>query len=131
MQNQDPTADTDPNEYVNQLVQVNSLEQLININQNLSTALGIPSNGAAAGTGSMAAHGAPSGPASSAAGGTPAVSRSAAQNSTAQGEARSQAAGSRPGAAHPIVPGNLSVPAANPAADRVAHALGARRTGAI
>src|SRR6202167_4673004 len=40
MKNQDPTADTDPNEYVNQLVQVNSLEQLIDINQNLSTALG-------------------------------------------------------------------------------------------
>ncbi len=33
MQNQDPTADTDPNEYINQLVQVNSLEQLISINQ--------------------------------------------------------------------------------------------------
>jgi flagellar basal-body rod modification protein FlgD len=36
MQNQDPTADTDPNEYINQLVQVNSLEQLISINQDLS-----------------------------------------------------------------------------------------------
>ncbi len=40
MQNQDPTAQTDPNEYINQLVQVNSLEQLVDINQNLSTALG-------------------------------------------------------------------------------------------
>jgi hypothetical protein len=37
MQNQDPTADTDPNEYINQLVQVNSLEQLISINQTLTT----------------------------------------------------------------------------------------------
>jgi flagellar basal-body rod modification protein FlgD len=37
MQNQDPTANTDPNEYINQLVQVNSLEQLISINQTLST----------------------------------------------------------------------------------------------
>jgi flagellar basal-body rod modification protein FlgD len=36
MQNQDPTADTDPNQYINQLVQVNSLEQLISINQDLS-----------------------------------------------------------------------------------------------
>jgi flagellar basal-body rod modification protein FlgD len=36
MQNQDPTADTDPNEYIDQLVQVNSLEQLISINQDLS-----------------------------------------------------------------------------------------------
>ena len=34
MQNQDPTADTDPNEYINQLVNVNSLEQLISINPN-------------------------------------------------------------------------------------------------
>jgi flagellar basal-body rod modification protein FlgD len=36
MQNQDPTSTTDPNEYINQLVQVNSLEQLISINQDLS-----------------------------------------------------------------------------------------------
>src|SRR5271169_4933892 len=42
MQNQDPTADTDPNEYINQLVQVNSLEQLIDINQNLSAAMTHP-----------------------------------------------------------------------------------------
>src|SRR5581483_8607650 len=41
--NQDPTAQTDPNEYINQLVQVNSLEQLIQMNQSLSTALGTTS----------------------------------------------------------------------------------------
>ena len=40
MQNQDPTANTDPNEYINQLVNVNSLEQLIDINQTLSSATG-------------------------------------------------------------------------------------------
>lgn len=34
LQNQDPTANTDPNEYVDQLVQVNSLQQLIQIDQN-------------------------------------------------------------------------------------------------
>lgn len=45
MKNQDPTATTDPNEYINQLVQVNSLEQLISINQNLSTALGTSATG--------------------------------------------------------------------------------------
>jgi flagellar basal-body rod modification protein FlgD len=33
LKNQDPTANTDPNAYVNQLVQVNSLQQLIQINQ--------------------------------------------------------------------------------------------------
>lgn len=36
LKNQDPTANTDPNEYINQLVQVNSLEQLIQINQDLT-----------------------------------------------------------------------------------------------
>jgi flagellar basal-body rod modification protein FlgD len=41
MQNQDPTATTDPNEYINQLVNVNSLQQLISINQTLSGALGV------------------------------------------------------------------------------------------
>jgi flagellar basal-body rod modification protein FlgD len=35
MKNQDPTAQTDPNEYINQLVQVNSLQQLISINETL------------------------------------------------------------------------------------------------
>ncbi len=44
MRNQDPTASTDPNAYVNQLVSINSLEQLISINQNLSTALGTGSS---------------------------------------------------------------------------------------
>src|SRR6266702_6980282 len=37
MKNQDPTANTDPNEYINQLVQVNSLQQLISINQTLTS----------------------------------------------------------------------------------------------
>ena len=35
MKNQDPTSSTDPNEYIDQLVQVNSLEQLIQINTDL------------------------------------------------------------------------------------------------
>jgi len=35
MKNQDPTANTDPTQYINQLVQVNSLEQLVQINQDL------------------------------------------------------------------------------------------------
>src|SRR5579872_296031 len=52
MKNQDPTAQTDPNEYINQLVQVNSLEQLIQINQNLNTALGgTPTGGVVSGSG--------------------------------------------------------------------------------
>lgn len=50
LQNQDPTAQTDPNEYVNQLVAVNSLEQLININQTLGSAVGAPTSGSAPST---------------------------------------------------------------------------------
>jgi flagellar basal-body rod modification protein FlgD len=52
MKNQDPTSATDPNQYVNQLVSVNSLEQLIEINQTLSGAM---YSGAGAATGTTAA----------------------------------------------------------------------------
>jgi len=52
MKNQDPTAATDPNEYINQLVQVNSLEQLISINQTLlADSQGLTANQAARGAG--------------------------------------------------------------------------------
>lgn len=37
LKNQDPTQPTDPNSYIQQLVGVNSLEQLIQINHGLST----------------------------------------------------------------------------------------------
>ena len=36
MKNQDPTQPTDPNQYIQQLVGVNSLQQLIQINQGLT-----------------------------------------------------------------------------------------------
>jgi flagellar basal-body rod modification protein FlgD len=36
MKNQDPTQPTDPNAYIQQLVGVNSLQQLISINQDLT-----------------------------------------------------------------------------------------------
>ncbi len=38
MKNQDPTQPTDPNAYIQQLVGVNSLQQLIAINQELGSA---------------------------------------------------------------------------------------------
>ena len=37
LKNQDPTQPTDPNAYIQQLVGVNSLQQLIQINQGLTT----------------------------------------------------------------------------------------------
>lgn len=49
LQNQDPTQPTDPNAYISQLVGVNSLQQLIQINQGLTS---IEPTGASAGTSS-------------------------------------------------------------------------------
>jgi flagellar basal-body rod modification protein FlgD len=37
MKNQDPTQPTDPNAYISQMVDVNSLQQLIGINQGITT----------------------------------------------------------------------------------------------
>ncbi len=127
MQNQDPTADTDPNEYINQLVQVNSLEQLIDINQNLQTVLGAAS--AQASSNSL-----PASPASTAAAGS---ATRAAANALSQAQANSSGAGpslaqsgAGPGAswgANPSPPaatsGNLGIPSATPASLQVAQAL--------
>jgi len=55
MKNQDPTSNTDPNEYINQLVGVNSLEQLVQINQDLG---GGASSSSSSGSASVApSHG--------------------------------------------------------------------------
>src|SRR5277367_1976570 len=58
MKNQDPTADTDPNAYIDQLVQVNSLQQLIQINQDLGGLSSTSSSGS--GSSSDASSSAPS-----------------------------------------------------------------------
>jgi len=115
MQNQDPTADTDPNEYINQLVNVNSLEQLISINQTLSTDLGgsagtAPTSGTNTGT--------PSQPSSGSNGSTPAAP---GVQSPVGPVAQSLAQPATP-AAH-SVSGNLGIPQTNPSAQRVAQSL--------
>ncbi len=104
MQNQDPTANTDPNEYINQLVQVNSLEQLIDINQTLS---GDVSNAATSSDRSPSAQtvAATSGPSAGALSGV---------------QSGLSVAQTRPAS---VATGNLSVPVANAAAKRVGHAL--------
>ncbi len=135
MQNQDPTAQTDPNEYISQLVQVNSLEQLISINQNLSTALGTPTSGS--GAAGQAAQ--------SATAGTP-LPGTASRTAASLGDQAVPAASMHKAAAQPVTaaagsnpataigqfaqsvgsgraPGNLSVPQAQAAAHKVAHAL--------
>ena len=109
MQNQDPTATTDPNEYISQLVQVNSLEQLIGINQTLSGALG-------SSTSTAASNGVATRP-------SPASSNTgAAVDPSAPGAVAAENTGV---AKSPIqsTPGNLGIPPASPSADRIAHAL--------
>lgn len=122
MQNQDPTADTDPNEYINQLVQVNSLEQLIDINQNVSTALG-DSTTSSTSSDSTTATDATSAAAAKLTGKIASGLNGQSQSAAHKGGAltASQTAGA--GAAQQA-PGNLSVPETKPAARRVAQALG-------
>lgn len=128
MQNQDPTADTDPNEYINQLVQVNSLEQLIDINQTLTTGLdGTPTN-AGNGASPQIAGAAPGMPVADA-------TRSTILQRLSPGSAEALPAIASEGrlgsaGATPQAPGNLNIPSAAAAAHRVAHALDGRvRTG--
>ena len=127
MKNQDPTANTDPNEYINQLVNVNSLEQLIDINQNLSTALGsssTPGGNAQTAAATPASNGAS--PTSTVAqagvgtqkGGPIPAGKSAASNSDVSSNLAAFASAAK--RAH----GNLTVPDTNPAAHSVAQALG-------
>ena len=116
MKNQDPTAQTDPNEYINQLVQVNSLEQLIQINQNLSTALGTASSSGTPQSSArkMDAITAPDKTAISAA--STGQARYGETNRAITGFSDAHyrlSAGS----------GNLSIPTPNPAAQRVAQSL--------
>jgi flagellar basal-body rod modification protein FlgD len=123
MQNQDPTADTDPNEYINQLVQVNSLEQLISINQNLTTALGTSPTtpGATAGTATGASQ-AVGAKASSPPGSIATATNSPPAAATTAGVSAAIGRFAHSVAAKPVA-GNLSVPGADPAALNVAHAL--------
>jgi flagellar basal-body rod modification protein FlgD len=100
MKNQDPTANTDPNEYINQLVNVNSLEQLISINQTLSTAIDPSASGDGQSAGS-APHGAAD---------SGAVSPATESHRPLNSQAHS-------------VPGNLGIPAFDASAQRVASSL--------
>jgi flagellar basal-body rod modification protein FlgD len=119
MKNQDPTANTDPNEYINQLVNVNSLEQLIGINQTLTTALGSPSSSSNDGASPRVKTDASSDPNSVAPATRPLHATPSASATPA--EPISQASS---------IFGNLSAPQVNPAAVRVGHSL-AQRTHAI
>lgn len=109
MKNQDPTAQTDPNQYINQLVQVNSLEQLIEINQNTTAA-----SNSTGGTTGKSVQGKLAG-----------VPDPGAPGRTGTGGTSHPIAVS--GNPIPAVSGNLGIPAAIPAAHRVAQALSGRQ----
>jgi flagellar basal-body rod modification protein FlgD len=111
MQNQDPTAQTDPNEYINQLVGINSLEQLISMNQSLAAVLG------------AATTTTPSAPVPGVAG-TAEIGMNTRANA-AQGISATVGR-TNTGVAKPPVQGNLSTPKAVPAAQVVGHALDGR-----
>jgi flagellar basal-body rod modification protein FlgD len=127
MQNQDPTATQDPNEYINQLVQVNSLEQLIDINQNLSTALGTGSTSSGTTGKDAPAAGASSNVAGASAATGAHATAATHKNALAAAQAAQNAASASPAAANVVpsrmAPGNLSVPKTNASAQRVGHAL--------
>ncbi len=113
MKNQDPTAQTDPNAYVNQLVQVNSLQQLIEINENLSTALGDSTGSAqaeAVGTRMHSAH---------RPGRLVGVSESGRHGTTG-------VSSPIPVSANPVAAGNFGTFKPIPAAQRIAQALSGR-----
>jgi hypothetical protein len=122
MQNQDPTAQTDPNEYINQLVQINSLEQLISINQNLGYVLGTASAPAPSVVGGDAASSAPA--PGAAAANAAAKGKEPFAGTVASTKAVSPVAGSP--TARSVAHGNLTVPKQVPAAQKVAHSLDGR-----
>ena len=134
MQNQDPTADTDPNEYIDQLVQVNSLEQLIDINQTLNTDLGSTPTGSGSDPSTQAVQATPGvtgtnltgAGAASAAEAPRAAAHRAAALSLAQSGATTGSTAAAQSSATGRAPGNLSVPGTNAAAERVAHSLDGR-----
>jgi len=127
MQNQDPTADTDPNEYIDQLVQVNSLEQLIQINQTLSTDLGSSATASTSGATTQAtgqAAGTAANPASASSITAPQTASHAtgAQSPVAFGAPAGSAPAAQTPASAPTA-GNARTSRINAAAQRVAHAL--------
>lgn len=131
LENQDPTADTDPNEYVNQLVQVNSLEQLIQINQNTagSSSSGSSSSGVSSSTGSTGLS--PASPPSAASAMPQAASAHHAAPGTTQAGRFSPAArnpaqdisGTYPAAHGNLSPNQVQPPGFSAAAHRIAGAL--------
>lgn len=120
MKNQDPTANTDPNEYINQLVNVNSLQQLISINGTLTGAFGSSNTSVTAQTSSAGNIVANTKARTEVANGlnatqTPTQAFAPGQNAASDGAIKALIGR--------FAHGNLSAPPASPEAIRLAHAL--------
>lgn len=131
MQNQDPTATQDPNEYINQLVQVNSLEQLININQTLTGALDPIESSSGSGSQSRSAATADAQNVGSANSVVANRTHAAVTGQTGGSQLGAivnalQPSASSSSSPFQAAPGNLGVPTTNAAAMRVAKSLGGR-----
>lgn len=110
MKNQDPTANRDPNEYINQLVQVNSLQQLISINEVLTNSLGEPASTTST---------------------TPEKESAQSTGFTTDTPSSLESMVAKNSPAHPFkqaTSGNLGIPATNPSAFGIAHALDGSRS---
>jgi flagellar basal-body rod modification protein FlgD len=128
MQNQDPTAQTDPNEYINQLVQINSLEQLIAMNQNLALVLGTATSQTAQATGLV--QPVTSNSSTSGTDGSISSKTSLAGPRSTSAESAVRAAGNKMGASYATINGNVSLPGGAPASQAVAASLNGRVRGA-
>lgn len=120
MKNQDPTANTDPNQYINQLVNVNSLQQLISINETLTSAYG------SSNANSYAHPAAQTNANDSVTAKARTATEAASQPDTTVAPSSNEASPGDPtfqAFINKLAHGNLSTPEANAAALRLAHAL--------
>ena len=123
MKNQDPTANTDPNEYINQLVQVNSLEQLISINQNLSTALGTSATDSSRASNPEQIEDSRGQRDYGAAGAARISQEIDGARTTHEAQGISSSGSTASGNPRSVTSGNLSIPRTSAASERVGHAL--------
>lgn len=131
LENQDPTANTDPNEYVNQLVQVNSLEQLIQINQNTagSSSSGSSSSGISSPTASTSASSVrPMAPAGSTDRSSAASGHAARTSSAAQSSAHGITPATNHAAHGNLSPNQVQPPGFSAAAHQIAGSLAAGKS---
>lgn len=127
MKNQDPTANTDPNEYINQLVNVNSLQQLISINETLTGAFGSSNSETQTQTHNaidpvVAPDTRAAGPADRQISTTPGVT---SNSGALPGDHAVAGTSNMYTILSNLAHGNLSVPVESPAANRLSHALAA------